>query len=30
LLTLMAVTLFTLVALAERIACPWNRKEKLV
>jgi putative hydroxymethylpyrimidine transport system permease protein len=30
LLTLMAVTLFTLVALAERVACPWNRKEKLV
>jgi putative hydroxymethylpyrimidine transport system permease protein len=30
LLTLMAVTLFALVALAERVACPWNRKEKLV
>jgi putative hydroxymethylpyrimidine transport system permease protein len=30
LLTLMAVTLFMLVALAERVACPWNRKEKLV
>jgi putative hydroxymethylpyrimidine transport system permease protein len=30
LLTLMAVALFTLVALAERVACPWNRKEKLV
>jgi ABC-type nitrate/sulfonate/bicarbonate transport system permease component len=30
LLTLMAVTLFTLVALAERVVCPWNRKEKLV
>jgi putative hydroxymethylpyrimidine transport system permease protein len=26
-LTLMAVGLFGLVALAERIACPWNRKE---
>jgi putative hydroxymethylpyrimidine transport system permease protein len=30
LLTLMAVALFTLVALTERVACPWNRKEKLV
>jgi ABC-type nitrate/sulfonate/bicarbonate transport system permease component len=27
LLTLMAVALFVLVVLAERIACPWNRKE---
>jgi ABC-type nitrate/sulfonate/bicarbonate transport system permease component len=27
LLTLMAVALFVLVALVERIACPWNRKE---
>ena len=26
-LTLMAVALFCLVSLAERIACPWNRKE---
>ena len=26
LLTLMAVALFALVALAERLACPWNRK----
>jgi len=24
-LTLMAVALFALVALAERVACPWNR-----
>jgi ABC-type nitrate/sulfonate/bicarbonate transport system permease component len=30
LLTLMAVALFALVALAERVACPWNRKERLV
>jgi putative hydroxymethylpyrimidine transport system permease protein len=30
LLTLMAVGLFALVALAERLACPWNRKEGLV
>ena len=30
LLTLMAVGLFCLVALAERLACPWNRKEGLV
>jgi ABC-type nitrate/sulfonate/bicarbonate transport system permease component len=30
LLTLMAVGLFALVALAERVACPWNRKEGLV
>jgi len=30
LLTLMAVGLFTLVTLAERLACPWNRKESLV
>jgi putative hydroxymethylpyrimidine transport system permease protein len=29
-LTLMAVALFALVVLAERLACPWNRKEKLV
>ena len=28
LLTLMAVTLFALVALGERVACPWNRKEQ--
>jgi ABC-type nitrate/sulfonate/bicarbonate transport system permease component len=28
LLTLMAVALFGLVALSERIACPWNRKER--
>jgi putative hydroxymethylpyrimidine transport system permease protein len=27
-LTLMAVGLFALVALAERVACPWNRKER--
>ena len=27
LLTLMAVALFALVALGERVACPWNRKE---
>jgi putative hydroxymethylpyrimidine transport system permease protein len=26
-LTLMAVALFALVALTERVACPWNRKE---
>jgi ABC-type nitrate/sulfonate/bicarbonate transport system permease component len=26
-LTLMAIALFTLATLAERIACPWNRKE---
>ena len=30
LLTLMAVGVFALVALAERVACPWNRKEGLV
>jgi ABC-type nitrate/sulfonate/bicarbonate transport system permease component len=30
LLTLMAVALFCLVALAERFACPWNRKEQVV
>jgi putative hydroxymethylpyrimidine transport system permease protein len=30
LLTLMAVGLFALVALAERLTCPWNRKEGLV
>jgi ABC-type nitrate/sulfonate/bicarbonate transport system permease component len=29
LLTLMAVALFALVALAERLACPWNRKEQV-
>jgi ABC-type nitrate/sulfonate/bicarbonate transport system permease component len=28
LLTLMAIALFALVALAERLACPWNRKEQ--
>jgi ABC-type nitrate/sulfonate/bicarbonate transport system permease component len=28
LLTLMAIALFALVALAERFACPWNRKEQ--
>jgi putative hydroxymethylpyrimidine transport system permease protein len=27
LLTLMAVTLFALVALAERLLCPWAREE---
>jgi putative hydroxymethylpyrimidine transport system permease protein len=30
LLTLMAVGLFLAVVVAERLACPWNRKEKLV
>jgi putative hydroxymethylpyrimidine transport system permease protein len=30
LLTLIAVALFALVALVERVACPWNRKERLV
>ena len=30
LLTLMAVGLFALVALLERVTCPWNRKERLV
>jgi putative hydroxymethylpyrimidine transport system permease protein len=30
LLTLMAVALFALVVLAERLACPWNRKEQPV
>ena len=30
LLTLMAVGLFVLVVLAERFACPWNRKEQSV
>jgi hypothetical protein len=25
----MAVALFALVALVERIACPWNRKEQI-
>jgi len=29
-LTLMAIALFALVALAERLACPWNRKEQAV
>ena len=28
LLTLMAVALFALVVLAERLTCPWNRKEQ--
>jgi ABC-type nitrate/sulfonate/bicarbonate transport system permease component len=28
-LTLMAVALFALVVLAERVACPWNRKERI-
>jgi putative hydroxymethylpyrimidine transport system permease protein len=28
LLTLMAVALFALVALGERVACPWNRRER--
>ena len=28
-LTLMAVALFALVAIAERIACPWNQKERI-
>jgi ABC-type nitrate/sulfonate/bicarbonate transport system permease component len=27
-LTLMAVALFALATLAERVACPWNRKER--
>ena len=30
LLTLMAVALFALVVLAERLVCPWNRKEQSV
>jgi putative hydroxymethylpyrimidine transport system permease protein len=30
LLTLMAVALFALVALAERVACPWNREARPV
>jgi ABC-type nitrate/sulfonate/bicarbonate transport system permease component len=30
LLTVMAVALFALVALVERLACPWNRKEQTV
>jgi putative hydroxymethylpyrimidine transport system permease protein len=30
LLTLMAVALFALVVLAERVACPWNRNEQVV
>ena len=29
LLTVMAVALFGVVALAERLACPWNREERL-
>ena len=29
-LTLMAVALFSLASLAERIACPWNRDERTV
>ena len=29
-LTLMAVALFALASLAERLACPWNRKDKPV
>jgi ABC-type nitrate/sulfonate/bicarbonate transport system permease component len=29
LLTLMAIALFALVTLAERLACPWNRTEQL-
>ena len=29
-LTLMAVALFCLVALAERVACPWTKEERLV
>ncbi len=29
-LTLMAVALFALASLAERLACPWNRKETTV
>jgi ABC-type nitrate/sulfonate/bicarbonate transport system permease component len=28
-LPLMAVALFALVALCERVACPWNRKERI-
>jgi ABC-type nitrate/sulfonate/bicarbonate transport system permease component len=28
-LTLMAVALFALVVVAERICCPWNRKERM-
>jgi putative hydroxymethylpyrimidine transport system permease protein len=28
-LTLMAVALFALVALAERVVCPWNRREQI-
>ena len=28
-LTLMAVALFALVAIAERVVCPWNRKERI-
>jgi ABC-type nitrate/sulfonate/bicarbonate transport system permease component len=28
-LTLMAVALFALVVIAERIACPWNKKERI-
>jgi ABC-type nitrate/sulfonate/bicarbonate transport system permease component len=30
LLTLMAVALFALAALAERVACPWSREERAV
>ena len=29
-LTLMAVALFSLASLAERLACPWNREERTV
>ena len=29
-LTLMAVALFALVAIAERVACPWNRPEERI
>ena len=29
-LTLMAVALFALVALLERVTCPWNRRKTLV
>ncbi len=28
-LTVMAVALFALVAIAERVVCPWNRKERI-
>jgi ABC-type nitrate/sulfonate/bicarbonate transport system permease component len=30
LLTLMAVALFAIVSLLERVACPWNRTERTV